>query len=136
MDRIGLFAGYCGGCAHRTQIAVRGAQPSFQTADQAGHIGPLGAIIGMQLVQHQKAQRFGAVPGPQALVFRAQQQEVEHLIVRQEDIRRVITDGIPVFNQVAITHRLILLPLAAHIKAGRDRPPQAFILVDHTPQAG
>ena len=45
-------------CSNRTKVTFLHVQFQFQTAYQIGHIGTLGTIVGMQLIQHDELQRL------------------------------------------------------------------------------
>ena len=87
------------------QPVARGPQPRPQAADQAREVGPLGAVEGVQLVDHQIAQRVGPVVAPQPEVERPDQQVVQHLVVRQQDVRRALAQRVAVGDHVPAAHR-------------------------------
>ena len=67
--------------ANRAGEALGGADLGPQAPDEAGHIPSLCAVVSVQLVQHQIAQGFRSVLGPEPLVLLAQEQHVEHAVV-------------------------------------------------------
>ena len=108
-----------------------GLQPPLQTADETGQIGTLSPIKGMQLIHHQIAQGIGLLMGPQRRVLRPDQQEIQHLVVGQQDVWRILAQNGPVGDERigAIFQLLDLvgcgaaicrvgLGIATHIQAG------------------
>ena len=78
-----------------TPVALeRHAQPS----QQHRHVGALRTVVGVELVQDQVGQAGGRLP-PERLVGGAQQQLVEHLVVGEQDVRRIVTDDLPIGDQ-------------------------------------
>ena len=73
----------------------------------------------MQLVHHQIAQGLRPVEAPQLAVFGAQQQEIQHFVVGQQDVRRAAAHTVPVRDDAFGGHdpgaAVLLLP--AHIQA-------------------
>ena len=104
---------------HADQV-LPGAEPQPQPPDEAGEVGPLRPVEGVQLVHHQVAQRAGFVPPPEPLVRRPDQQVVQHLVVRQQDVRRRPQQRLPVRDH----------PLRPH--PGRPRP-RLRVLPDEEP---
>ena len=101
--RVPLRPQCCGG-RHRGDVA-QGAlveavaaevfQPQTQPAQQQGHVGALGSVIGVELIEHDVLQRVGGKL-PHQLVGVPKQQLIEHLVVRQQDVRRILAHGVPV----------------------------------------
>ena len=81
----------------------------------------------MQLVQDEKAQAIWLILLPKHLVFWAQQQEVEHLVVRQQDVRGRLAERASVINQ-ALALSDPTTPFLAHIKARRHAAFQSLII--------
>ena len=52
-SRVLVVADDRGRSAHRHHVTFGAAQPGLEAADQAGHVGALGAVVGVQFVQHQ-----------------------------------------------------------------------------------
>ena len=63
--------------------AERHTEPPQQHRD----VGALRAVVGVELVEHEVAQRLAGA-GEQRGVLAAQQQHVEHLVVGEQDVRR------------------------------------------------
>ena len=78
---------------HAHQLPRRCAQAALQAANQACQVCALRTIEGVQFVHHQVAQRVWALLGPQAQVGRTQQQKVQHLVVGQQDVGRIVPQG-------------------------------------------
>ena len=116
------------------QLLARRREPHPQTADQAGEVGSLGAVEGVQLVDHQVAQRVRRVVPPEPEVERPDQQVVQHLVVRQQDVRRMFAQRVPVRDEVVPAHRLVGRPqrlvVAADEDPRRDPAPQRRRPVD------
>ena len=102
------------------QIVPR-PEPHPQAPDEAGEVGSLGAVEGVQLVHHQVAQRARRVPPPELLIRRTDQQVVEHLVVREQDVRRLVQQRLPVRDHLVRPH------------PGRARRPLA-VLPDEEPR--
>ena len=128
-----LFAANRGGGANADQARLFGTgprhlEPILQSPDQAREIGALRAIEGVQFVHHQIAQGAGLVVPPQARIRRADQQEIQHLVVGEQDVRRAFPQRLAIRYQMLRPHRGMrqLLPLAdveagAHLAAQRRR---------------
>ena len=65
-------------------------QSFTHATDQQRHIGPLSTAIGMQLVQHQKAQSGAVSNHPSIQVILTGHQEFEHHEVGQQNIGRTV----------------------------------------------
>ena len=65
------------------------AQGHPEPAQQDGDVGALGPVVGVELVEHEIGQAQRTL-GPQGLVVGAQQELVEHLVVRQQDVGWVV----------------------------------------------
>ena len=78
-----------GGGADAEQVAGGGLEPGLEPADQQGEVGALGAVEGVEFVDHQVAQGARAVVLPQHPVPWADQQVVEHLVVGEQDVGRI-----------------------------------------------
>jgi len=84
------FAGFraaegCGG-ADAHQLITGALQTIPQTADQAGEVGALGAIKGVEFIHHQITKNPGLVVLPEALHMGLDQQVVELLVVGEQDV--------------------------------------------------
>ncbi len=108
-------------------------QPLFQSPDEARHVAALGPVIGVQLVQDQVAQRVRPVAGPQRLVLGPKQQEVQHPVVGQQDVRRRGAQDLPVVDQV-VGPRGPVHPLAADVEPRRHLPLQKRVRVQQLRQ--
>src|SRR5699024_7962266 len=73
-------------------------QDQAQASQQHAHVGALGAVVGVELVEHQVAERRGGGL-PQRTVGAAQQQLVEHLVVRQQHVRCRAADHLAVGDE-------------------------------------
>ena len=80
-----------------TRHAV-GLERQPEPAQQHGDVGALGAVVGVELVEHEVLQRLRAVC-PDLRVRLAQQQLVEHLVVGQQDVRGAAADDVAVGDQ-------------------------------------
>ena len=69
-----------------------------QAPKQHGHVGALGAVVGVELVEHEIGERLGRLL-PDPLVLGAQQQLVEHLVVGEQDVGSLAPDDRPVGDQ-------------------------------------
>ena len=75
-------------------------EPSPQSPDETGEIRPLRAIESVQLVHHEIAQHAAFVVSPEREVDGPCQQEIEHLVVGEEDVRRALAQHVAVLDQV------------------------------------
>src|SRR5699024_4633953 len=73
-------------------------QDQAQAAQQHAHIRALRSVVGVELIQHQVAQRRGG-GFPQGPVGAAQQQLIEHLVVRQQHVRGGAADHLAVGDE-------------------------------------
>ena len=73
-------------------------QDQAQAPQQHAHIGALRTVVGVELVEHQIAQRGGR-RFPERPVGAAQQQLVEHLVVRQQHVRGGAADHLAVGDE-------------------------------------
>ncbi len=95
-------------------MALQG-QP--QPPEQHGHVGALGPVVGVELVQDDVLERVGAQP-PQLLVVVAQQELIEHLVVGEQDVRwRLAKDGSR-GDQAVRSHLRALRDLLAGVEPG------------------
>src|SRR5699024_4117684 len=67
-------------------------------SQQHAHVRALCAVVGVELIQHQVAERRGG-GFPQGPVGAAQQQLVEHLVVRQQHVRGAAADHLAVGDE-------------------------------------
>ena len=120
----------CGRCAHADQPLV-GLQPGAQAADEAGEVRPLSAIKGVKFIHHQKAQGSGGVVPPQRKVDGPGQQQVEHLVVGEQDVRWLLPQHVAVLNKVVRRHVLAAQGTPfANVQPGRHSAVQGRCVVN------
>ena len=90
--------------ADTTKITIIDSKATLQTAKQASKICSLRSIKSMQLVDCDILQRFGTIILPQHGVLRADQKIVQHLIVRQKDIRRTAQHSFMICDHTMLSH--------------------------------
>src|SRR6185369_15043037 len=73
-----------GAGAHGADAAIARAEARLEAADQAGDIGALCAVVGVQFIEDEVAECVLLVLLPEELVLRAQQEEVQHLVVGEQ----------------------------------------------------
>ena len=115
-----LVSQRCGG-SDAAQGPLGYSQAVLQPADEAGEIGALSSVKGVEFVHDQKLQRFGFVLFPEALAFRADQEAVQHPVVGQQDVRRVFVHCPAGPNDIVLKHgggRVLRFCVRVH--AGRD----------------
>ena len=119
-----------GRCAHADQPLVR-LQPGAQAADEAGEVRPLSAIEGVQFIHHQKAQGSCGVVPPQRKVDGPGQQQIEHLVVGEQDVRWLLPQHVAVLNKVVRRHALAAqcAPFA-DVQSGRHPAVQGRCVVN------
>ena len=93
-----------------TQISPSPGNPCRGTCSrsrsrQARQIGALRPVKGVQLVHHQIAQRARLVAPPKPPIRRADHQEVQHLVVGEQDVRRAFAQRLPIGDQMLPPHR-------------------------------
>ena len=117
--------------ATRSEVAAPALEaplpPSVaETPQQHGNVRALGAVERVQLVHHQIAQRVGLLAGPQPGILGAQQQEVQHLVVGQQNVGRVLAQRMAVGdNREAAVGQLLnrfreLVGCITHVQASTD----------------
>ena len=84
-------------------------EPSPQPPDETGEIRPLRAIEGMELIHYEIAQHAACVVSPEREVDGPRQQEIEHLVVGEQDVRRALAQHVAVLDQV----------IRGHVRPGR-----------------
>ena len=114
----GLVAGQGGAGADAAVAARLEVQLGPQAPEQAGHVAALGAVVGVQLVEDDVAHGVGAGVLPQLAVLGTEHEEVEHLVVGQQDVRRVLAEDFPVGDDVVGPHRPVAA-LAADVQPRR-----------------
>ncbi|MPM32560.1 hypothetical protein SDC9_79124 [bioreactor metagenome] len=90
-----------------------------EAAQQHGDVGALGAVVGVELVEHQVGQALGALP-PDVLVLLAQEELVEHLVVGQQDVRRSVLDDAVVGDQPLVADLGPLRAFLTGVERGGD----------------
>ena len=119
-------------CPHADQVLSR-AEPHAEPPDEAGEVGPLRPVEGVQLVHHQVAQRAGLVTPPEPLIRGPDQEVVQHLVVREQDVGRLVEQRLPVGDHLLrphpgrARHPLAVLP---DEEPRRDPPPEPRNPVD------
>ena len=94
----------CATARHRRRRAdeLNGLPGDFQTLPHAAHqerdIGALPSTVGMELIQHHKTQASRALHQP--ALKRACHDELEHDVVCQKDIGRIVDDTLALFIRV------------------------------------
>ncbi|MNZ97760.1 hypothetical protein D3C78_1170150 [compost metagenome] len=74
----------------------------------------------MQLVHHHEAQQPRRVVAPQPLILRPQQQVVEHLVVGEQDVRRVLAQGVAMGDHLIGRHAAVLRTVIAGEQADAE----------------
>ncbi len=92
--------------ADAAQVAPSDVEAGLQAAHEAGEVSALGAVEGVQFVDDevlQRRQRIALTPD-HALVG-ADEHVVEHLVVGQEDVRRLPDQGASIIDDAMLRHR-------------------------------
>ena len=92
------------GRADRDQLPRWRFHPLLHPPDEAGQVGALRAIEGVQLIHYQVTQRFRFILLPERQVGGAHQQVVEHLVVGEQDVRRRCPHRVPVRDHLVLGH--------------------------------
>ena len=79
--------GHGGGSADADHVVADGVAAA---ADQHRHVGPLAAPIGVQLVEHEEPEPLRR--SHQLAVLDAGEHQLEHHVIRQEHVRRVVAE--------------------------------------------
>ena len=90
--------------ANARQAFLGNLEARLEPADEAGEIRALRAIERVQFIDHEPVQGSRAIQPPKALVPGANQQVVQHLVVRQEDVRRAFQHAPTVFDDALGGH--------------------------------
>jgi hypothetical protein len=93
----------------------------FQSTHQARHVGRLRAVVDVNLVEHEVAERAGMARREEPGVLRVQKEQIEHPIVRQQHVRRVLPQCAPP-----------LLRLRTHVEPDAHLVFQSRIRRDHS----
>ena len=117
------------------QVSRGSLQPGLEATHEAGDVGALGAVKGVQLVDDEVAQGVRGVVLPQAPLVGPQQHEVQHLVVGEQDVGRLVAQRLLVLDHVVGPH-LGRQPLvaAADVQAGAEGAPQPLVVVDEAGQ--
>ena len=94
-----------GGGAHTHQLLTGALEAIAQAADQAGQIGSLSAIEGVELVDDEITKNPCVVVLPEALHVGLDQQVVELLVVGEQDVRWCLVQGVLVGDHACGGHR-------------------------------
>ena len=108
-----LFSAHGGRRADEAHVIAGGVQPVGEPAQQTGQVGALRAVEGMQFVYDKVFERVRIVAVPNPGVFGAYQQIVEHLVVGEQDVRRVFEQLIVAGHDVGGGHGVVVLVAAA-----------------------
>ena len=79
-------------------------EPCPQPPDEAGKVRPLRAVERVQLVHHQKAQDAAGVVPPEREIDRPREQQIEHLVVGEQDVRWMFAQDLTVLDEVVRSH--------------------------------
>ena len=106
---LGIAVAEGGGGAHADQLLAAAVDSIPETPHQAGEIGALGAIEGVEFVHHQVAQHAGSalqlgVVGPEALGLGLEQEVVELFVVGEQDVGRGFVQRGPIGDHLLGTH--------------------------------
>ena len=94
-------------------------QCGAEAAEEHGDIGALRSVVGVELVEHHEPKRVGLIARPQVAVLTPQQQEVEHFVVGEKDVRRVVAECLAAVDEVVGPHRAVRTVLP-DVEAGRQ----------------
>ena len=91
----------------------------------------MSAVEGVQLINHQKAQCSGGVVPPQREVHGPGQEQVEHLVVGEQDVRGLLPQHVAALDEVVGRHALApcCVPLA-NVQPGRHPAVQGRRVVN------
>src|SRR5699024_6259624 len=92
-----------GGCDRGDVHAAGGGglEDHVEASQEHADVGSLGAVVGVELIEHQVAQgRAGGFP--ERPVGAAKQQLVEHLVVGEHDVRDAAADHLPVGDEAVL----------------------------------
>ena len=89
-------------CCAEWPVGLVHAECATEAAEQHGDVGALGAVVGVELVEHEVLQRVGLVGGPQVAVLAPEQEEVEHLVVGEQDVGRVVAQHFALVDEVVL----------------------------------
>ena len=96
-------------------------QSGLQAAEEDREVCALSSVKSVQFIDHDILQRVGGVLLPQSPVLRTDEEVIQHLVVRQQDVRRFTSKRITVRDDLLRRHRhLASARLAAHIQADTE----------------
>ena len=93
-----------------------GAEP----AQQHGDVGALGPVVGVELVEDHVGESGAVRRLPQALVLGPLEEQVEHLVVGDQDVRAGVPDLVPVHGHPRVGLLELLGRLVADVQAGAN----------------
>ena len=94
------------------------------------------AVEGVQLVHHQKAQHAAGVVPPEWEIDGPRQQQIEHLVVGEQDVRRVLAQDLTVLDEVVRPHSPTGRRTGlAHVQPCRHPAPKRRCAVDNRSNA-
>ena len=110
------------------KCAVVHAEPKLQAPHETGEVGGLRTVERVQLVNDKILERRRIVFLPQRLLPFADEHVVEHLVVREQNLRRRLQDRVAVGDDVVLAHLLvasatvgILADVQTHVDALQPR---------------
>ena len=125
-----VLAADSGRRAGADQSVVR-LKPCPQAPDETGEVRPLRAVERVQLVHHQKAQGAAGVVPPEREIDRSREQQVEHLVVGEQDVRWMFAQDFPVLDEVVCSHAPAGRGTGlAHVQPRRHPAPKRRSAVD------
>ena len=108
-----LLGAHGGRSANEAHIVAGGVQPVGEPAQQAGQVGALRAVESVQFVHDEVFERVRIVAVPNPGVFGAYQQIVEHLVVGEQDVRRVLQQFLMAGHDIGGGHGVVVLVATA-----------------------
>ena len=102
------------------KVPLRRLEPCPQPAQQQRQVRALRAVKGMEFIHHHVTQGSRRIALPQLAVARPQQQVIQHLVVGEQDVRRVLAQRLAIGNHTRWRHHHALPArsgLPAHIQA-------------------
>ena len=114
-----------GGSSGVNQPAIRRLQPRLQAAQEQRQIGALSTVEGVQLIHHHIAQRLRRVLAPEMPVLGTDQQVVEHLVIGQQDVGRILAQRGAVGDHARRRHHHLPAAVLARTTAHEQAHPQS-----------
>jgi hypothetical protein len=112
--------------ADAAEVAGWDAQALLEAAEQEGDVGALGAVVGVELVEDQVLEGVGAVMVPEGAVLGAEEEEVEHPVIGEQEVGRALAEVLPHVLEVVLVGDDVGA-CAADVEAGADLAAQARI---------